>query len=799
MADAIDPIDEHYKKCQQGDPAAFHKLEKLVQVPKATSQTMLYVANCYHEGWGTVKDLQQAFFWFQKAAGLGNSAAMFNLAICYEKGEGCEKDLTQAVAWYKKAAELGNSDAMFNLAICYKKGEGIKKDLTQAVAWYKKAAELGNNAAMNNLAICYEKGEGCEKDLTQAVAWYKKAAELGNSDAMFNLAICYKKGEGIKKDLTQAVAWYKKAAELGDRDAMNNLASCYRTGEGIEKDLTQAVTWYKKAAGLGNSAAMNNLAICYEKGEGCEKDLTQAFFWIQQAAELGNSDAMFNLAICYKKGEGIKKDLTQAVTWYQQAAELGDRDAMNNLAICYEKGEGIKKDLTQAVAWYKKAAGLGNSAAMNNLAICYEKGEGIKKDLTQAVAWYKKAAELGSSRAIYNLARLYREQRGQKSRKIVQMICDAVHAGLPGSIQWFEQELKRNKLATLRAEVYDVYFALISDENQSSELPKELCHFTNLDAVESMLGYGKASSSACKTCLYKNYQNKDETQTAPEKLKNCIRLYNVNYMNDPSEGRAVFVSKELSEEDRTLIQFFFPTDAKTKEIDISSKDFGIYSCSFTSEQDQLNLWRAYGTDGTGLCLVIPANCFDRDSASLAFSQYSARGPKFTESVSTESEEPEAQKSTTSDGDCLTEIKPLKVNYRVEKKTKEELLAMLKKLQGKIRRLSDQQTQAKAKEIVSWLLYEVLYRFKNPQYAAEHEYRLLSAHHITDPKIKLDDRTPPHLYVETKNFLFECPGTKIIIGPRTSKAHEVKLYLEYLLAQREFDKNVTVSLSTVPYR
>lgn len=84
---------------------------------------------------------------------------------------------------YQKAAGQGNTDAMYNLGLCYKTGTGVKADARQAVEWYRRAAELGSAAAMNNLGVCYENGTGVEKDARQALSWYDKGAGSGSSKA----------------------------------------------------------------------------------------------------------------------------------------------------------------------------------------------------------------------------------------------------------------------------------------------------------------------------------------------------------------------------------------------------------------------------------------------------------------------------------------------------------------------------------------------------------------------------------------------------------------------------------------
>ncbi|RGB41670.1 kinase-like domain-containing protein, partial [Rhizophagus diaphanus] len=279
---------------------------------------------------------------------------MFNLAGCYHSGEKIEKNLEKAFYWYQKAAENGVEVAMFNLAICYENGKGTEINLEKAFHWYQKSAENGNINAMYNLASNYKNGNGTEINLEKAFRWYQKAAEKDHINAIFNLAICYGSGKGTEKNLEKAFYWYQKAAENGNRNAMFNLALCHKNGEGTEENLEKAFHWYQKAAENGNEIAMFNLAICYKNGKGTEKNLEKVFYWYQKAAENGYIDAMFNLAMCYENGEGTEKNLEKAFYWYQKAAEKDYIKAMSSLAHKYYNGEGTEKNLEKAFYWHQK-------------------------------------------------------------------------------------------------------------------------------------------------------------------------------------------------------------------------------------------------------------------------------------------------------------------------------------------------------------------------------------------------------------------------------------------------------------
>ena len=56
---------------------------------------MTLIGYMYNRGLGVEKDSEEAFKWYQKAAGTGLSVAQFNLGIMYENGKGTKKDIAK--------------------------------------------------------------------------------------------------------------------------------------------------------------------------------------------------------------------------------------------------------------------------------------------------------------------------------------------------------------------------------------------------------------------------------------------------------------------------------------------------------------------------------------------------------------------------------------------------------------------------------------------------------------------------------------------------------------------------------
>ena len=151
----------------------------------------------------------------------GDAIAAYDLGCAYSLGDGVMKDLKQAFSWYEKSALLGSDEAAYKVAICYHNGCGIQKNIRKAVEWYEKSASLDNGISANALGFLYEKGftpTGLDSlpghyagflpvNKEEAFYWYEKGSQTEDV-ARFNLARCYESGIGTHKDLKKARFFY---------------------------------------------------------------------------------------------------------------------------------------------------------------------------------------------------------------------------------------------------------------------------------------------------------------------------------------------------------------------------------------------------------------------------------------------------------------------------------------------------------------------------------------------------------------------------------------------------------------
>lgn len=95
------------------------------------------------------------------------------IGVFFDEGVGVEKDIEQAVYWFERAAAMGDDLAKSNLADILRKGtQGYPKDLKRAFELYKSC---GLPYAFYRVGEFYENGWGVEKDLEKAKEYFRVA------------------------------------------------------------------------------------------------------------------------------------------------------------------------------------------------------------------------------------------------------------------------------------------------------------------------------------------------------------------------------------------------------------------------------------------------------------------------------------------------------------------------------------------------------------------------------------------------------------------------------------------------
>jgi len=155
----------------------------------------------------------------RSAAVAGDGAAAYEVAVRFVEGRGVPVNLEDAAFWFERAASKGLAPAQFRYASLLEKGQGVRKDLVQARRLYLAAASKGNGKAMHNLAVLYAEGAEGKPDYATAAQWFRKAAVRGIADSQYNLGVLCARGLGTEKSVDESYKWFALAAAQGDRES----------------------------------------------------------------------------------------------------------------------------------------------------------------------------------------------------------------------------------------------------------------------------------------------------------------------------------------------------------------------------------------------------------------------------------------------------------------------------------------------------------------------------------------------------------------------------------------------------
>ena len=187
-------------------------------------------------GWTCTKDkepisafyndacLQDAAFWYEKAAEGGNVAAQEKIAELYSIGIGVIRDRKKGHYWYKEAAEQGDVKSILAVGIAYVKGDLEKKDERKGKVFIENAVARGIKEGRYWLGFIYENGIGTAVDLKKAYEFYLvNAKELKSPRAAIAIGILYEHGSGLEKNLFEATKWHMIAHEFGVPSAFTGM------------------------------------------------------------------------------------------------------------------------------------------------------------------------------------------------------------------------------------------------------------------------------------------------------------------------------------------------------------------------------------------------------------------------------------------------------------------------------------------------------------------------------------------------------------------------------------------------
>ena len=267
--------------------------------------------------------------------------------------------------------------------------------------------------------------------------------------------------------------------------------------------------------------------------------------------------------------------------------------------------------------------------------------------------------------------------------------------------------------------------------------------------------------------------------TSQDENGSKFRLYNTAYMHDPQEGKPLFAaikkakSNSQKSDDLNIEKDFYQTTYPSPA----------YVASFVKVEaendgkDNIMLWRAYGDDGKGACLIFQRNAFAA-SPPLAVSSMGESATKLTNYENPGDAPAKPQK--------LPLYQVAYVNETGEIVDSEVDLEELKKCLIEIDQSAKKQSPNDKKTITRLtceILDDIRYLFKFAHFKHEQERRIAEMRYIMG-EVKLDDSrnedpTPDTAFLPKYYIDQEIPFSEIILGPCSPYSpQQWQLYLKY---------------------
>lgn len=182
------------------------------------TKSQIELGRYYWSGEDTPIVLSKVRYWLESAASQGDVEAYALLGDLNLNRYNQEYDrLNEAFYWYMKAAKENHTKAQFMLGEIHSYINRVYYDEDEMMKWYTASEQNGHIAAMNRLGSIYKHGlSNTDKNLEQAERYFKKAADLNDPLGLYNLAqLIYEREEDATLDKAYSLA--KQAFETTDR------------------------------------------------------------------------------------------------------------------------------------------------------------------------------------------------------------------------------------------------------------------------------------------------------------------------------------------------------------------------------------------------------------------------------------------------------------------------------------------------------------------------------------------------------------------------------------------------------
>lgn len=309
-----------------------------------------------------------------------------------------------------------------------------------------------------------------------------------------------------------------------------------------------------------------------------------------------------------------------------------------------------------------------------------------------------------------------------------------------------------------------------------------LCLVNKIDKIKSLLKYPYSGVKGRDIAHYTKL-NTLKCLVGANGVSSKLRLQNVAYMNDPSEGTILWkLLDNLSSNTDGYFEESFLSGKSQKDMHYRNT----YLASFSEEKNKLPLWTQYADDANGCCIVFDSNYFDeRDESFVGGLYYNPDNDKENDNFL--AEEYCLYKvfyvDASKDGVDQQDKKNLSKFDEISSELKEiiKIMENLKSLN-----LGDTDIMSLALSLID----QIRFLFKSKDYEHEKELRIVKFPNKSMVIADSDNFRVPHLYIEIDK---EIKIKEVVLGPKVQRMSEIVPFVLFN------DKVESISVSDIQYQ
>ncbi|MFW5793962.1 MAG: tetratricopeptide repeat protein [Bacillota bacterium] len=420
---------------------AFKALKQAIDSQEVNAYHLL--GKLYEEGIGTKKNFDKAYDLYELSANKNNKEGMYLFGEFLLKQKNKDREHENAFYWLDKAAGLGYEKAILRLKSLYNEPHPYlekrsKLYLEEMIFHYDELlAKQADIAALKRVASAYFEGRTfLQANYEKAYKYFRALHEADEILGYLGLAKLYLYGLGINKNYDKALDYLEIASSRNNTEAKYLIGEIYRHGYGVEIDFNKAKIYYLAAAEDNLVEGLINLSLLHYRKQIKNSSFLQAFTYIKRAIESKSPKAYFWLGLYYELGIGTDKNTSEAIKAYKNAIQLGNNASRYKLAnllykhihttkLSKRKQSAIFQEIKELLFTYLTNVDSDNRLkAMYLLGDLYQEDNFADKSAKTSRYYYELAAENGYAKAMNRLYELFKEEDFDRALMWLKKACE---------------------------------------------------------------------------------------------------------------------------------------------------------------------------------------------------------------------------------------------------------------------------------------------------------------------------------------------------------------------------------------